>query len=191
MTHWVRILAVIMAMAISSARAESLYDENTYRALASDHKAFQAGDVITVQVFESSSAASSTDTATNRSNNLDASLRLLGGDQLGASAGVAGDFAGGGATQRANRLLATLTVHVREVLPNGDLEVAGEQVLTINDERQRVAIEGRVRPQDVSSDNVVLSTRLANARVEYVGDGELTGRQRRSWWRTLLDLVGF
>jgi len=173
------------------ALAESLYDPATYRSLAADRKAFRPGDVLTVQVVESSSATSSTDTSTQRRNGLDASLRLLDGKQWGASAATSGEFAGGGSTQRANRLLAVLTVTVREVLPNGDLQVAGEQLLTINEEQQRVNVAGRVRPQDVTSDNVVLSTRLADARIEYLGEGDLTRRQRRAWWRKVLDWVGF
>ena len=104
---------------------------------------------------------------------------------------VAGDFTGGGTTQRANKLLATITVSVREVRPGGDLVVAGEQLLTVNQEQHRVSVEGRVRPQDVSSENVVLSTRLADARIAYAGRGDLSSRQKRAWWRTILDWVGF
>ncbi len=103
---------------------------------------------------------------------------------------VAGDFDGGGTTQRTNKLLATITVAVKEVLPTGDLRVAGEQLLTVNDEQHKVSLEGRVRPQDISDGNVVLSTRLAEAHINYVGDGELSDRQRRAWWRKLLDLLG-
>jgi len=184
-------LLLLLGLALAgAARADSLYDERTYRALAADHKAFRVGDLITVQVYEISSASSSTDTATQRRNGLDASLRLLDGKQWGAAAGVTGEFAGGGSTQRTNRLLATLTVSVREVLATGDLVLGGEQLLTVNEEQHRVNLAGRVRPQDVSSDNVVLSTRLADARIDYVGDGDLSQRQRRSWWRKLLDWMG-
>lgn len=183
--------ALVALAAAGPARAESLYDPATYRALAADRKAFRPGDILTVQVIENSSAASSTDTSTQRRNGLDASLRLLDGKQWGVSGATTGEFAGGGSTQRANRLLAVLTVTVREVLPNGDLQVAGEQLLTINEEQQRVNVAGRVRPQDVTADNVVLSTRLADARIEYLGEGDLTRRQRRAWWRKLLDWVGF
>jgi flagellar L-ring protein precursor FlgH len=104
---------------------------------------------------------------------------------------VGGTFEGGGTTQRANQLLATLTVTVREVFPNGDLRVSGEQFLTVNDEAHKVRLEGRVRPQDISSDNVVLSTRLAEAKIYYAGDGDLSERNHRAWWRKLLDLLGF
>jgi len=194
MIAWLRPMPALAALALAAAspraRAESLYDPATYRPLVADQKAYRKGDVLTVHVVETSSATTTTDTATQRRNNLEASLRLLDGKKWGASAGVAGEFAGGGATQRANRLLATLTVTVREVLPNGDLQVGGEQLLTVNDEKQRVNLSGRVRPQDVTADNVVLSTRLADASIDYAGEGDLSGRQRRSWWRKLLDMLG-
>lgn len=178
-------------MVIPAVHAESLYNENSYRALAADNKAFRVGDVITVQVYESSSASTSTDTATQRKNNFDARLSTLNpGRQEGGSIGVRGDFDGGGTTQRANKLLATLTTNVREVLANGDLKIAGEQLLTVNSEHHKVAIEGIVRPQDISSDNVVLSMRLADARISYAGDGDLSDRQRNAWWSKFLYWLG-
>jgi flagellar L-ring protein FlgH len=185
-------ILVALCATAGTARAESLFNEGSFRALAADNRAFRVGDAITVQVVENSSASTSTDTATQRRNNLNARLGILStGKQYGGNLAVAGDFDGGGTTQRANKLLATLTVTVREVLPNGDLKVAGEQVLTVNEERHTVYLEGRVRPLDVSSDNVVLSTRLADAHIEYVGDGDLSSRQKRGWWRKLVDWLGF
>ncbi|GAB7541605.1 flagellar basal body L-ring protein FlgH [Cupriavidus sp. 8B] len=187
--------AVLLALCtmgnITQASAESLYGEQTYRPLIADNKAFRVGDVITVQVYENSSATTSTDTTSQRKNNLNVGVNTLPtGRQFGGSVAVSGDFDGGGTTQRANKLLATLTVSVREVLPSGDLKVGGEQLLTVNDEQHKVTVEGRVRPQDISDGNVVLSTRLAEAHINYVGDGELSDRQRRAWWRKLLDLLG-
>ncbi len=171
--------------------AESLYQENTYRPLTGDSKAFRAGDLLTVQVFENSSAITTADTGTRRKVGQSAELSLSGskGGQVGI--GVGGDFDGGGKTQRTNRVLATLSVTVKEVLPNGELKVAGEQLLTVNDEPQTVTLEGRVRPADISNDNVVLSTRLADAKITYLGDGSIAERNRRPKWLSFLDWLGF
>ena len=176
---------------LSQAQGVSLYDEKTYRPYTADNKAFRAGDVLTVQVFENSSASSSADTDTRRKNSLSADLGHRGNTTAQTSASVAGDFDGGGRTQRASRLLVTLSVTVREVLPNGDLAVMGEQTLTVNQEPQRVTLEGRVRPVDVSDGNTVLSTRLADAKITYVGEGDIAERNQRPWWRKLLDWTGF
>ncbi|GKS74673.1 flagellar basal body L-ring protein FlgH [Acidovorax sp. SUPP950] len=187
-------LFVLSSMALyihaAPACAESLYQEQSFRPLTADNKAFRVGDVLTVQVFENSSATTSADTGTRRKNGLSAELGHRSGSVAQTGIAVTGDFDGGGKTQRTNRVLATLTVSVREVLPNGELKVSGEQLLTVNDEPQKVTLEGRVRPLDISDGNVVLSTRLADARISYVGEGDIAERNRRPWWRALLDGMG-
>jgi flagellar L-ring protein FlgH len=186
----VRVLVALVSTAVGMASAASLYNESTFRALAADNKAYRVGDVLTVQVFENSSALATADTDTRRKNNLNAELSHAAGRVAQTGIGVGGEFDGGGRTQRSNRVLITLSVSVRDVLANGDLRVAGEQLLVINSEQQRVTLEGRVRPQDVSDGNVVLSTRLADARITYIGEGDVSQRQQRAWWRKLLDWVG-
>lgn len=186
-----KVAALMLPLVLATAsHARSLYEEGTFRSLTADHKAFRVGDVLTVQVFENSSASATADTGTRRRNNLQAEL-AHGARRVGeTNAAVHGDFDGGGRTVRSNRVLITLSVTVQEALPNGDLRVAGEQFLVINDEQQRVTLEGRVRPQDVSEGNVVHSTRLADARITYSGEGEVSQRQQRAWWRKLIDWAG-
>ena len=172
-------------------QGQSLFQEESWRGLTADHKAYRPGDVLTVQVFENTSASSSADTGTRRSNHMAAELAHGSNKVAQTNLSVAGDFDGGGRTQRASRLLTTLTVTVQEVLPGGQLRVAGTQSLTVNEELQRVTLEGLVRPADISDANVVQSTRIAQARITYVGEGDLTERNRRAWWRKLLDALGF
>jgi flagellar L-ring protein precursor FlgH len=177
-------------MLVAVAQAQSLFHEETWRGLTADNKAFRPGDVLTVQVFESSSATSSAETGTRRSNHLQAELAHGSNKVAQTSLSVAGDFDGGGRTLRTSRLLTTVTVTVQEVLPQGQLRIAGEQSVIVNEELQRVALEGVVRPADISDGNVVQSTRIAQARITYVGEGDVTERSRRAWWRRLLDAVG-
>ncbi|MBC5785093.1 flagellar basal body L-ring protein FlgH [Ramlibacter sp. USB13] len=182
------LLALVCA---GGAQAQSLFQEDAWRGFTADNKAYRPGDVLTVQVFENSSASSSADTGTRRANHMAAELAHGSNKVAQTNLVVAGDFDGGGRTQRASRLLATLTVTVQEVLPGGQLRVAGAQSVTVNEELQRVTLEGVVRPSDISDGNVVQSTRIAQARITYVGEGDLTERNRRAWWRRLLDAVGF
>jgi flagellar L-ring protein precursor FlgH len=179
--------AVLLAFA---AQAQSLFREETFRGLTADNRAYRPGDVLTVQVFENSSATSSAETGTRRSNHLQTELAHGSNKAAQASLAVAGDFDGGGRTQRASRLLTTVTVTVQEVLPQGQLRIAGTQSVTVNEEAQRVTLEGIVRPVDISDGNVVQSTRIAQARITYVGEGDLSDRNRRAWWRRLLDALG-
>ena len=183
-------LSFLLVSSLSAAYAESLYDPNGFRALASDGKAYRVGDVLTVQIIENATAASKSDTSTKRDNQISANLSLSNNPTIAGGINIGGDFVGGGSTQRSGRLLAQITVSVREILANDLLKVAGEQILTINGEAQRIGIEGFVRPRDVSDGNVVLSTRVSDARITYEGDGPLSERQKPGWWRQLLDLIG-
>lgn len=186
-----RLLLLACLLAVHAAGAQSLFDAQQWRGLTADNKAFRPGDVLTVQVFENTSASTSADTGTRRNNRLQAELAHRGNTAAQTSVAVGGDFDGGGRTQRASRLLATVTVTVQEVLPGGQLRIAGTQSVTVNQELQRVLLEGVVRPVDISDGNVVQSTRIAQARITYVGEGDLTDRNRRAWWRQLLDALGF
>lgn len=181
---------MVLAAAAACAQADSLYKPHSFQALTSDRKAAAVGDVLTVQVVENSSATTTADTATRRSSGAGLAIDSTRGSSLHARLDAHGDFDGGGSTRRANRFLAALTVSVREVLPNGDLRVEGEQVLSLNEERQTVRVQGRVRRIDISEGNIVLSSRLADAQITLVGDGDLTERQRRSWWKRAIDWMG-
>jgi flagellar L-ring protein precursor FlgH len=182
--------AAACVCAAVSAYAESLYRPGTFHALTSDRKAAEVGDLLTVQVFESATATTSADTATRRSNSVGAAITHSHGDVLHAGIQTNGDFDGGGKTERTNRFLTSLTVTVRELLPNGDLRVEGQQELSLGDERQTINVQGRVRRADISDGNVVLSTRLADAKITLVGAGDLSERQKRAWWRRGLDWLG-
>lgn len=181
---------VIVCCAAPLAGGQSLYREDSWRSFTADHKAFRTGDVLTVQVFESATATSSADVDTRRGNGLQAELGH-GSPVARSNVSVASEFDGGGRTQRTNRLLTTVTVTVREVLPGGQLRVAGTQAIQVNEELQQVTLEGVVRPSDISEGNLVQSTRIADARITYVGQGDVSDSTRRPWWRRLLDVVGF
>ncbi|WZB76146.1 flagellar basal body L-ring protein FlgH [Achromobacter insuavis] len=183
--------AILMLMAGAGAWAESLYDPGLYRSLGTDRKAARIGDVLTIQVVETSSATSSADTSTGRKSSIDAEFRLSRRPTTAGGLEIDSDFEGGGKTQRSGRLLAQMSVSVVDLAPNGDLYVKGDQFLTVNDEQQKIHVKGRVRPQDISPGNVVLSTRLAEAEITYVGEGELAGRQRPAWWNRFLNWLGF
>ena len=181
---------LLWTAAVTCTPAQSLFQEGHWRSLTADNKAHRVGDALTVLVLEHSSASASADTGTRRSNSLQAELAHGSRKAAEAALSVRGEFDGGGRTQRATRLLTTITVTVQEVGPAGQLRIAGTQSLTVNEEVQHVMLEGWVRPVDITDGNVVQSTRIADARITYMGEGDLTERSRRAWWRRLLDAVG-
>ena len=184
-------LAAALLAAASLAGAASLYDEANFKPLTADSRAYRAGDVLTVQVFENATAQANAETDTRRNASVNAELRRAHAPGVQVGLGAGGDFDGGGRTVRSNRLLTTITVTVQEVLSNGDLRIAGEQHLTLNDEVQSLRLEGRIRTQDIAENNLVPSSRIADARISYSGQGELSDRQRRGLWKRVLDALGF
>jgi flagellar L-ring protein precursor FlgH len=107
-----------------------------------------------------------------------------------ATAGTDSASDGAGRTQRSGRLLAQLSVTVTEVLPGGDLLVAGQQSLKINAEEQVITLHGIVRPRDIDAGNTVLSGRIAQARIEFDGAGFVTQQSRPGWLARFFALLG-
>ncbi len=179
----------LLAAANAAMAVESLYREDQYQSLTSDRRGTKVGDLVTVQIFEASSATSTADTRSDRSAELGVELA---GNQRRArgSASLSNDMTGQGRTERTGKLLAQVTVAIQEILPNGDLRLAGEQLLEINDERQQIRLEGRIRPIDLQENNLVVSSRLADAKISYLGTGAVGDKQKPAWWQRLLTALG-
>ncbi len=158
---------------------QSLIDPVSYRGLAADHRAFRVGDVITVYVLETTRAKSQA--ATDAASELDLQVGLNSpSTAYNASLGMAGGNSAGAQTTRMGELRAQISAQVVAVEPDGDLHIEGLQTLKVNGERQEIRVSGRVRPQDISSDNTVWSHRIANADLELVGVGVVSESQRQS-----------
>jgi flagellar L-ring protein FlgH len=162
----------------AGAGAESLYKPGNWPALASDRVAHQRGDVITILVYENASATNSA----NSSSKKDA--KILGSATAGhfnksAGLSLSGGSDSSGTTARSGQMVAQISVTIDGVEPNGDLDVSGQQTLHINRERTLIKIKGRLRPADISSTNTALSTRLADAAIDYDGSGFVSRSARQ------------
>lgn len=89
---------------------------------------------------------------------------------------------GSGSAERSGELSGTLTAVVTDVYSNGYLRIKGRKAMTVNEEVQYLQVTGVVRPEDVNRDNVVPSSRIANARMGYVGEGVLARQQDEGWF---------
>lgn len=165
-----RTAVLALALLAGAALAEDLYRRGTWSAMATDRKASMPGDLLTVVVYENSESTNSTKSDLRRSTQLAGSITGGSLEERG-SLQLGGGYSGGGAVTRSDKLVAQITVAVNEVLPNGDLLVAGRQTMKLNGESTLIGIEGRVRREDVLPDNRVLSTRVADARIVYDGKG--------------------
>lgn len=143
----------------------------------SDHKAHQAGDVLTVLIVEESSATESAQTSTAKTDALNAAAASPTRVQRQWQGTLGDQFDGGGQIARSGEMLARLSVQVDRVDRNGNLWVHGEQEIKINGERQRIRLTGMVRPDDVGPENTVASWRIESANIVFLGKGVLGDSQ--------------
>jgi flagellar L-ring protein precursor FlgH len=164
--------------------------------LYADLRARRVGDVLTIKVVENAEALKSASTKTSRDSSLSASVTSFfgaplnyGGFKPEAAGSMTNDFEGSGTTQRKDTLVATLTAKVVDVLPQGLMRVEGYREVIINHERQYIILRGVVRPEDVSTDNTVLSSAVADAQIAYSGVGVVSDKQRPGWMTRILDHI--
>jgi flagellar L-ring protein precursor FlgH len=98
-------------------------------------------------------------------------------------------FSGSGDIKNSQSLSGQAAVLVSDVLPNGNLVIEGARVITFSGETQYVVLHGIVRVDDVTSANTVVSTNIADVRVEFISEGELTDAQKRGWLTKLVDTL--
>lgn len=112
---------------------------------------------------------------------LDGPLPLVGNVALPLTANQSRAFSGDASADQSNSLQGNISVTITDILPNGNLVVRGEKWLTLNRGEEFIRISGMLRPADISLDNTVASTKLANARIAYSGTGELADSQKQGW----------
>lgn len=99
------------------------------------------------------------------------------------------DYKGEGQTNRQTQLTARISAVVAEVLPSGLMRIEGEKIISVNNEEQVLVISGLVRARDISSDNEVLSTKIAQIRIDYYGKGTVGEAQYGGWGARLLRIL--
>jgi flagellar L-ring protein precursor FlgH len=160
------------------------------RSLFADRKAIRPGDILTVVITEIATATTTARTSTDKEDRVSGDINQPDELPWHIDLGFANDFTGGGQVQRSGRLLGKLAVHVEKVDANGNLTIYGEQDIGVNDERQRIGLRGRVRADDIAPDNTVPSWRIADAKIEFKGDGILARKQSPGLLTKLFDLFG-
>lgn len=160
------------------------------RSLFADRKAYRAGDMLTVVVTEAASASASARTSADKQESVFGQIRQPDERPWNIDLAFGNDFDGGGQIQRTGKLLAKLAVVVRGVDARGNLSIVGEQEIRVNNEEQRIALSGTVRPEDIGADNTIASWRIADARIDFKGEGVLARKQSPGLLTKLFDLFG-
>ena len=161
---------------------------------ASDQRARRVGDILTVTFNEIFAATKAQTAASSKADAFAVTLPTglpniltggfdtdAGGNGAGLTAGTNRTFSGAGNAAQSNSFTGSLAVTVTRVFPNGNMEVAGQKEITLNNGNEYVRVKGIVRPEDISATNIVSSTRLADAQIRYTGSGHLADASKPGW----------
>jgi flagellar L-ring protein precursor FlgH len=167
----------------------SIYNSATSMNLYGDGRAHRIGDILTVSLQESTSSQKSATTELDKSSSVTLTQPTVLGDNVSilgkplslSASGPTTAFDGEGTSDMSNNLTGNITVTVHDVYPNGVLLVKGEKWLTLNQGDEYIRISGLIRPQDISSDNTVPSTKIADARIAYSGTGVVNDTNVIGW----------
>ena len=183
----------------ASISGSSLWDDRGGGYFA-DHRARKVNDVVTIVVDESSKASKAAGTALSRQSSADMGISAFLGleksvvarnSNIDPSALVKADgktaFDGSGKTTREETLNTTVTAVVKEILPSGNMLIEARRDVGVNREKQVMVLHGVIRPEDVDGSNSVPSSRVAQARIEYYGEGVISEKQNPGWMTKIID----
>jgi flagellar L-ring protein precursor FlgH len=167
----------------------AIYRSGYEMSLFEDKRAKRVGDIITVLLLEKTQASKSASTSTSKDSSIDIGTPSLyggpvthiGKEILSAAADAERSFTGEGDSTQSNSLNGQIAVTVVQVLPNGNLMVRGEKLLTLNQGSERIQLSGIIRQSDVGADNTVASTQVADAQIIYAGEGALADANSPGW----------
>lgn len=165
----------------------SLFQSATYRVGFEDRRARQVGDTVTIRIVENVSASQQSSSTANRSGSISGGISAVPGLSAGSlgkfdiGAENKSDFSGKGGTSATNTFSGSITTVVAEVLPNGHLVVVGEKQIGLNQNVDVLRFTGTIDPLAIQPGSIVLSTNVANVRVESRGRGPQYEAQTVGW----------
>ena len=175
------LLVAAAALWMQPAEARSLWSDDgmSYNIFA-DRKARNVGDILTIVISESTT----TTTSKSSSNSKKGSTSLTAGVGIfdflkAASASGSDSFSASGSKSDTNKVAGNVTVTVTQVLPNGNMVVEGTQSIWQNRDEHKIAFRGVCRQDDVTANNTIPSTKIADATVRFDGKGPLNAKQRQ------------
>lgn len=164
-------------------------NQNSYSDPLHDTTACKEGDIITVILSESTAAAFSAQTTTSKSDSASISqgigpvLKYIPNLAVGASAATNG----AGATSQTGSFTGTVSAVVKKIFPNGTMLIEGSRDIVYNKDTQTIKLTGLIRRIDITPNNTILSTQIANASIKASGKGQISDRQRKGLLVRLLD----
>ncbi len=181
----------------------SIFNVEGGKNLYDDNRASQIGDIVMVKIVETSSGSKKADTKTERESTVTGGISSLFGleqwysnknpyftpSSSSLNATLTNDFEITGETKRNSSVTATISARVVDVTVDGNLSIRGYREVKVNNETQHIILSGIIRSEDISPDNSVLSSYIADARIEYSGTGALGDKQQPGWLASILDII--
>ena len=163
--------------------AESLWNNpngQPARSPFADHRATGIGDIVTIVISETTTTSATRSSANEKSGSVSLGTGIGIFDFLQAASASGSDkFSAKGSASSSNRVAGNVTVTVVDVTPNGNFILEGTQSIWQNKNEHKIVFRGTCRPEDISSSNTILSTRVADATVRFDGKGPLNAKQRQ------------
>ena len=159
---------------------------------ATDRRASKVGDILTVSLSENFSASKSQSAKSAKKGEFKfdfPNVMTAGADDGLFDSSSDQSFDGSGSAGQNNSLKGQLSVTVTKVFDNGNMEILGQKKLTLNNGDEYIRLLGVIRPEDIDSQNTVLSSRIANAKISHTGAGDIADTSKKGWFAKLIDAV--
>jgi len=193
---WAALVAALTCWQMTAA-AQSLWHDESSRAIFADKRAAAVGDILTIVVQQSSSANKNNETKTEKQSSWTAAISsfLFPGFLQSKGSMPAVNYNsdlkhdGSGSINNSETIVDQVAVKVMDVLPNHNLVIEGKRETSFAGEHQTVVLHGIVRVEDVTSADTVMSYNVADATISIVGKGTVTDAQKKGWFTRILDKV--
>lgn len=166
----------------------TIYRAGADMRLFEDRTARRVGDTVVIRLTEKTVATKSANTTAKKKSEIDIQNPTLFGTPFSAGSVTLENTANGdrklggeGSSDQSNSLTGDISAVVIGVYPNGNLAIRGEKMLTLNQGEEVVQISGVIRPEDIAGDNSVPSSRVADAKITYAGNGVLADANTVGW----------
>jgi flagellar L-ring protein precursor FlgH len=186
------VIPKVYEMAEKTNKTGAIYKDSGGGLFATDRRASHVGDILTVALTEDFAASKSQSASAAKTDSFTVDLPAIidaGGNDANLTAGGATTFSGTGAAAQRNSLRGQISVTVTKVFNNGNMEIIGQKQMQLNNGDEYIRLSGIVRPEDINADNIIVSNRIANAQISYLGAGDTADTGKKGWLSRALSTI--
>ncbi|QOG13276.1 flagellar basal body L-ring protein FlgH [Arcobacter sp. FWKO B] len=177
--------------------------------LFSDKKDLQIGDIIQVSIVEELKSDSKNTRNTKKSNNTSLGGGIFAGidgnDSGTGSAAIAknlnrelgvgfgtrtnNSFTGSATSKFDESLETTVSAVIEEVYQNGNYLIRGSREIVIDGQKQMLVLSGVIRPYDITPDNTIGSSQIANLKILFEKFGDERDSLNKGWGTRMIESI--